>query len=182
MDHLAGVGPGGQQRVIAEDLGVAEGGTRLALGATSQMVESTSITRRARPGPTPRLQARSSTRPTTTSSWRTWPKLNARRKVPSVQGAMTRWVGGIFRGWSGFIDPLNRWIEVQGSSHQLSRYRERCSTFSRSPSRPRTSTPTPPSAATPSSKATRFLQPSASQMQATRRVASGSTRTLHGCD
>ena len=41
-------------------------------------------------GPTPAVQARSSARPLTASSWRTCPKVNDLRNVPSVDGAITR--------------------------------------------------------------------------------------------
>jgi len=43
--------------------------------------------RRSAPGPPPADHAASSARPSTRSSWRTWPKVNARRNVPSVEGA-----------------------------------------------------------------------------------------------
>ena len=49
-----------------------------------------SITSRAGPGLPPADQARRRASPTTASSWRTWPKVKARRKVPKVEGAITR--------------------------------------------------------------------------------------------
>jgi integrase len=42
------------------------------------------------PGPAPRPQARRIVSAITASSWRTCPKVNERRKVPSVEGAITR--------------------------------------------------------------------------------------------
>ena len=50
-----------------------------------------SITRRFAPGPAPAAQARLIASPSTRSSWRTWPKVKARRKVPSVEGAIALW-------------------------------------------------------------------------------------------
>jgi hypothetical protein len=52
---------------------------------------STSTTRRPPPGAPPAAQARLSASPSTRSSWRTCPKVNARKNVPSVDGAATRW-------------------------------------------------------------------------------------------
>src|SRR5919205_2067319 len=54
------------------------------------MVESTSTTSRWLPGPAPIDHARRRVSPTTASSWRTWPKVNDRRKVASVEGAIAR--------------------------------------------------------------------------------------------
>src|SRR6266498_2133748 len=51
---------------------------------------STSITRRSAPGPAPALHARVSVSPSTRSSWRTCPNVNARRNLPSVEGAATQ--------------------------------------------------------------------------------------------
>ena len=42
------------------------------------------------PGPAPNAQVRRSASASAASSWRTWPKVKARKKVPSVDGAMTR--------------------------------------------------------------------------------------------
>jgi hypothetical protein len=42
-------------------------------------------------GPAPSAQARVNATSATRSSWRTCPKVNARRNVPSVEGAITRW-------------------------------------------------------------------------------------------
>src|SRR5215218_8178246 len=50
-----------------------------------------SITSRPPPGPAPAAQARRSASPSTRSSWRTCPKVNERRKVPSVDGAIALW-------------------------------------------------------------------------------------------
>ena len=41
------------------------------------------------PGPEPAAQARASNSRLTRSSWRTWPHLKLRRKVPKVEGALT---------------------------------------------------------------------------------------------
>ena len=41
------------------------------------------------PGPAPAAQARDSNSRLTRSSWRTWPHLKLRRKVPKVEGALT---------------------------------------------------------------------------------------------
>src|SRR6266540_3746578 len=43
------------------------------------------------PGPAPAAHARMSSCSVSRSSWRTCPKVNERRNVPSVEGAMTRW-------------------------------------------------------------------------------------------
>ena len=43
----------------------------------------------ASPGPAPAAQARASNARLTRSSWRTWPQRKLRRKVPSVDGALT---------------------------------------------------------------------------------------------
>ena len=43
----------------------------------------------ASPGPAPATQARASNSRPTRSSWRTWPHRKLRRKVPSVDGALT---------------------------------------------------------------------------------------------
>jgi len=50
-----------------------------------------SIARRAAPGPAPAAQARLIVSASTRSSWRTWPKVKARRKVPRVEGAIALW-------------------------------------------------------------------------------------------
>src|SRR5487761_1531671 len=55
------------------------------------MVESTSMVSGSVPGPAPACQARFSSSPLTTSSWRTWPQLKARRNVPLVAAAATQW-------------------------------------------------------------------------------------------
>jgi hypothetical protein len=49
-----------------------------------------SITSRPEPGPAPADQARLIDSANTRSSWRTWPKVNERRNVPSVEGAIAR--------------------------------------------------------------------------------------------
>ena len=43
----------------------------------------------ASPGPAPAFQARASNSRLTPSSWRTWPQVKLRRKVPRVDGALT---------------------------------------------------------------------------------------------
>ncbi|MDP9340508.1 MAG: hypothetical protein M3Q23_00030 [Actinomycetota bacterium] len=53
-------------------------------------MESRSIVIGASPGPVPAAQARASATAVTLSSWRTWPKVNDRRNVPSEDGAMGR--------------------------------------------------------------------------------------------
>ena len=53
------------------------------------MVESRSMVNGASPGPAPACQARASNSRLTRSSWRTWPHLKLRRKVPRVEGALT---------------------------------------------------------------------------------------------
>src|SRR5215207_2779827 len=55
------------------------------------MVESTSTVSGPSPGPAPAAHARLRISPVTLSSWRTWPNENDRRKVPTVEAAMTRW-------------------------------------------------------------------------------------------
>jgi hypothetical protein len=47
------------------------------------------MTTSSSPGPAPSDQARRITSATTASSWRTWPKVKDRKKVPSVEGAIT---------------------------------------------------------------------------------------------
>ena len=54
------------------------------------MVESRSIVIGAAPGPAPSDHARRIGSAITASSWRTWPKVNDRKNVPSVEGAITR--------------------------------------------------------------------------------------------
>ena len=53
------------------------------------MVESRSMVNGASPGPAPAAHARASNSRLTRSSWRTWPHLKLRRKVPRVGGALT---------------------------------------------------------------------------------------------
>ena len=53
------------------------------------MVESRSMVNGPSPGPAPACQARASNSRLTRSSWRTWPHRKLRRKVPSVDGALT---------------------------------------------------------------------------------------------
>ena len=66
---------------------------------------STSTTNRCSPGPAPAFHARASVSPSTRSSWRTCPKVNARRNVPSVEGA------GIHPN-SRFVRPARRHVGV----------------------------------------------------------------------
>jgi hypothetical protein len=49
-----------------------------------------SITNGPSPGPAADAHARASATSRTRSSWRTCPNVNARRNVPSVEGAITR--------------------------------------------------------------------------------------------
>ena len=58
--------------------------------ATSTIVESRSIVSGSEPGPAPAAQARPRIASKARSSWRTWPNVNERRNVPSVEGAITR--------------------------------------------------------------------------------------------
>ena len=91
VQHLAGVGPGGQQRVVAEHLACSRRRRRASgLPWTSQIVESRSIVTAVEPGPAPSDQARRIVSAITASSWRTCPNVNARRNVPNVEGAITR--------------------------------------------------------------------------------------------
>src|SRR5665811_2379290 len=53
------------------------------------MVESMSMVIGSSPGPAPNPQARESSSSLSRSSWRTCPKVNARRNVPRVDGAIT---------------------------------------------------------------------------------------------
>ena len=53
------------------------------------MVESRSMVKGPSPGPAPACQARASNSRLTRSSWRTWPHRKLRKKVPSVDGALT---------------------------------------------------------------------------------------------
>jgi hypothetical protein len=55
VEHFAGVGPGRQDRVVAQHLGVSERRALLLFPSTSQIVESRSITSRAAPGPAPNV-------------------------------------------------------------------------------------------------------------------------------
>ena len=90
MEHLAGVGAGGQERAVAEFLGVAIAGPALGLAAHLAVVESRSITSWSDPGPAPSAQARRSTSANTASSWLRCPMAKARGNVPNVDGTMTR--------------------------------------------------------------------------------------------
>jgi hypothetical protein len=55
------------------------------------MVESRSTVTGPSPGLAPAAQARLRISPVTLSGWRTWPKVNARSQVPTVEAAITRW-------------------------------------------------------------------------------------------
>jgi hypothetical protein len=91
MDDLAGVGAGGQQRMVAKLAGVAVGGATLGVAVDVAHVESMSTVIGAWPGPAPAAHPRVRSVSAAWSSWRTCPKVNERRNVPSVEGAMTRW-------------------------------------------------------------------------------------------
>ena len=90
-DHRrgSGDGQGGEQRVQAPDLVVAEPGTLLGVAVHTDHVSSTSTN--ANPGDVVTTGVRSvsscKNRAATASSWRTWPNRNARRNEPSVDGA-----------------------------------------------------------------------------------------------
>ena len=58
---------------------------------TSQMVESRSIVIGWVPGPAPAAHALPMMVSATRSSWLMWPKVNERRNLPSVEGAITWW-------------------------------------------------------------------------------------------
>jgi hypothetical protein len=76
--------------VVTEHLGVAVGRTRLG-PAVDLANGGIDIDHQARgPGPVPSAQARRRLSAITASNCRTWPKLNARKKQPKVDGAMTR--------------------------------------------------------------------------------------------
>ena len=88
-EHFAGVGACGQQRVIAQHLGVAVRGAALVLAVDpSQIVESRSTVSGLSPGPAPSPQARASVRASTASSWRAWPNVKVRKNDPTVEGAI----------------------------------------------------------------------------------------------
>ena len=76
VEDLACICTRAEQWVVAEHLGVAEGGACLSWPYTGQIVESTSMVIGSEPGPAPSDHARVSIAPETLSSWRTWPKLN----------------------------------------------------------------------------------------------------------
>jgi len=91
VQRLARVRARSEDRVIAEQLRVAVGGAlSFRRPQTSPTKLSTSITSLPSPGPAPAFQARSSARPSSLSSWRTCPNVNARTNVPSVEGAATQ--------------------------------------------------------------------------------------------
>src|ERR1035441_7656118 len=76
------------------------------------MVEPRSTTSRSDPGPAPNDQARRRASASTRSSWRMWPKVKVRRKVPKVEGAITRcgstdWVAPDLStsAWSMWLPP-----------------------------------------------------------------------------
>ena len=69
---------------------------------TSQIVESKSRVNNPSPGPIPASHARPSAMVNTLSNWRTWPQVNERRNVPTVDGAITR-------------NPNTRWVEPDRS-------------------------------------------------------------------
>src|SRR6266545_8061897 len=91
VQHLAGVGPGGQQRVVAEQAGVAVGGTAL-VRAVDLAHGGVHVHRHGlAPGPGASRPCPGKDLFSARSSWRMWPKVNERRNVPSVLGAITRW-------------------------------------------------------------------------------------------
>jgi hypothetical protein len=89
VQHLAGIRTDRENRVIPKLARVPVAGALLALGADlpNEAVDVDHQRPVARPAPAAhaRVSARSSTR----SSWRTCPNVNARKNVPSVEGAIT---------------------------------------------------------------------------------------------
>jgi hypothetical protein len=85
-EHLAGVGPGGQQRVVAEGVGVAVGGALVVVAVDLAHGGVQVHGHRPITGTPPAAHARVSSCSVSRSSWRTWPKVKARRKVPRVEG------------------------------------------------------------------------------------------------
>ena len=91
VQHLAGLCAGREDRVIPPLVGVPIAGTLLVI-AIDLTDEANRHRQRVdprpgqRPPPTPAERQSASTR----SSWRTCPKVNARRNVPNVDGAATR--------------------------------------------------------------------------------------------
>lgn len=90
MEDLCGVGPGGQQRVISLHFGVSVSRTLFGVSkhfgdGRIQIDDQTVIPRAGTQSPHP-FQGFCDHE----SSWRTWPKVKARRNVPNVEGAATR--------------------------------------------------------------------------------------------
>ena len=92
VEHLAGAGPSGEEGVVAEHPGVAERRTSLLLAVHLDDGRVEVDRHRRFPGPAPSDHARRIVSAITASSWRMWPKVNDRKKVPSVEGAIT-WKG-----------------------------------------------------------------------------------------
>ena len=90
VEHLAGLRDGGQQRVVAQGAGVAVGGALLVVAVDLADRGVHVDGQRLFGGPRPSCQARPIVSAITASSWRTCPKVKARRNVPSVEGAITR--------------------------------------------------------------------------------------------
>ena len=90
VQDLAGVGAGGEDRVVAERSGVAVGGALLLLAVHLADRRVQTIVTALEPGPAPKAQARRIVSAIAASSWRMWPNANERRNVPSVDGAITR--------------------------------------------------------------------------------------------
>ena len=90
VQHLAGVGAAGHQRVIAELAGVAIAGALLVM--TMHLAhEGIDIDHQPlAPGPAPGGPRPLQAVARTWSSWRTCPNVKDRRNVPSVEGAIAR--------------------------------------------------------------------------------------------
>ena len=91
VQHLAAVGAGGQQRMVAEPVGVAVAGALLVVAVHLADGGVHIHGQRPVPGAGARRPRPARTSPVTLSSWRTCPKVNARSHVPTVEAAITRW-------------------------------------------------------------------------------------------
>ena len=81
MQHLSGIRPCGEQRMVAEHMGVAVGGCLLGLAVHLGDRRVDVDGHGGLPWSSPAAQARASTASARRSSWRTCPKVNERRNV-----------------------------------------------------------------------------------------------------